>query len=216
MRVGGTSAERQQDERAGERNADGHREDERAAVLHLRGPILLDPVDPVQAALDLTHRRGRGHQRARQAEQQREVAVVAARLLGLVDGVRQDSARRARKGALDRVDDDAADAQPAEGGREPDEGDEALHEDEGRDERQRAGVAEAVGGAQPDERVLREPAAARGEQRLPGVVAGQLPRLGDTSGGAHGATAGTQTVIAAGSTSTSSALTFSRSPPSSS
>ena len=142
--------------------------------------------------------------------------MVAARLLGLVDSVRQHSARRAGKGAVDRVDDDAADAQPAERGGEPDEGDETLYEDEGRDECQRTSVAEAVGRAQPDERVLGEPAAACGEQRLSGVVAGQLPRLGDTSRGAHGATVGTQTVIAAGSTSTSSTLTFSRSPPSSS
>ena len=142
--------------------------------------------------------------------------MVAACLLGLVDSVRQHPARRARKGAVDGVDDDAADAQPTERGREPDQGDETLHEYERSDERQRACVAEAISGAQPDERVLCESAAACGKQRLPGVVAGQLPGLGDASGGAHGATMGTQTVIAAGSTSTSSALTLSRSPPSSS
>src|SRR6185436_12345826 len=69
------------------------------------------------------------------------------------------------------------------------------------------------------ERVPQEALASGSHERLAGVVPGQLPGLGNLGRGAHAlspALAGTQTSIADGSTSISSFLTFSRSPPSSS
>ena len=149
---------------------------------------------------------------------QREVALIAADLLRLIDGVGQEVADRTGKRGLDRLDDLLAQPEVAESNGEADERDEALHEHERRHERERARMAEAVRGAQPHERVLDEVHAAGLEKRLPGVVPRQLPGLRDLGGGAHAASAsaGTQTVIAAGSISMSSVLTGLRSPPSSS
>ena len=133
----------------------------------------------------------------------------------LLHGVREDLAGEARHRVLDRVDDHAADLEVAERGREPDERDQPLDEDERHHEGERAGVAEAVGVAKPRERVGDEAHPPGVEERLAGVVARQLPRLRDACRGAHDAT-GTQISIAPGSTSISNDFTFSRSPPSSS
>ena len=179
------------------------------------GPVALDPVDPVDRALDLPERGRPGHDRPDQAERQRQEAVVRADLPRLLHGVREELAGEARHGVLDRVDDHAAHLEVAERGGEPDERDQPLNEDERHHEGERAGVAEAVGVPKPRERVRDEAHPAGVEKRLAGVVARQLPRLGDARRGAHDAT-GTQTSIAPGSTSISNDLTFSRSPPSSS
>ena len=129
----------------------------------------------------------RGDEGADGTEDEGQVLPAGAGALRLLDGLREQLARRARAGApctaltmtsLRRV--------LAERAGQPDEGDEALHEDEGDGEGQRAGVAEAVGHPQPLEGVGQEPAAAGVEQRLAGVVAGELPRLGHEGGGAHG------------------------------
>ena len=140
---------------------------------------------------------------------------MRADLPRLLHRVREELAGEPRHGVLDRVDDHAAHLEVAERGGEPDERDEPLDEDERHRERERAGVAEAVGVAKPRERVDDEPHPPGLEERLAGVVARQLPRLGDARRGAHDAT-GTQISIAPGSTSISSDFTFSRSPPSSS
>ena len=68
------------------------------------------------------------------------------------------------------------------------------------------------------EGVVHEATAPDAHQRLAGVVARQLPGLGNRGRGAHRIPprSGTQTSIADGSISTDSFLTFSRSPPSSS
>jgi hypothetical protein len=59
--------------------------------------------------------------------------------------------------------------------------------DHGEDQREceRPGVAHPVRCAEPHDRVREEPAEARTAQRLRGVVAGELPRLGDELRSAH-------------------------------
>ncbi len=143
--------------------------------------------------------------------------MVGSDLASLFHGVGEELARRPGDGALDSRHDLSTHAQVAERGREPDQGDETLHQHERRDKGQRARVAEAVGSTQAGEGVLEELYASRVEQRLASVVARELPCLRNLGGGAHASlSAGTQTVIASGSTSTSSFFTFLRSPPSSS
>ena len=71
--------------------------------------------------------------------------------------------------------------------------------------------------AQPHECVAYQLPAARVEEGLAGVVAGELPGLGDKLRGTHGETSsGTQTVTAAGSTRILSRFVGGRSPPSTS
>ena len=85
------------------RDARGHGEDERARVLLLERPVLLDAVDPVHRPLELTHRDRRGDRRPDQPDDQREVAILPADARRLLDGVRQEVARRSRRRGADRV-----------------------------------------------------------------------------------------------------------------
>ena len=104
---------------------------------------------------------------------------------------------------------------PSDGG-EADQQDDALHQQERGHERQRTRVAEAVGRAEAHERVLHQLHAPGAAQRLAGLVATELPGLGNELCCAHAASSGTQIVTAAGSTLILSRSTGFSSPPSSS
>ena len=141
--------------------------------------------------------------------------MLATDARGLLDGIRQEVARRTGSRRLDRVEEQLTESRRAGRDGEADDDDEPLHEDERDREGEAARVARPVGGAKPDDRVLqqREPTG-RGE-RLARVVARELPRLPDVRGGAHDVgSAGTRTVSAPGFTLTLSRLTSLRSPPS--
>ena len=207
-------AERQEHERNGEQEADAEREQEGPAVLHERGAVALDPVDPVRRALDLAERRRRRDERADQPDRQREEAVAGTDLARLLHGVREQVAGEARHRVLNGVDDHPAHLEVAERGREADQRDQPLDEHERHHEGERARVTEAVGVPQARECVGDEAQPPGVHERLAGVVARQLPRLRDAGRGAHDAT-GTQISTAPGSTSISNDFTFSRSPPSS-
>ena len=121
------------------------------AVLLERRAVPLDPVDPVDTPLDLPECRRRRDQGADEPEHERQVAVMRAHLVRLLDRVGEEVAGQPGHGVLDRVDDHAAELEVAERGGEADERDQPLDEDERHHERERAGVAEAVGVAQPSE-----------------------------------------------------------------
>ena len=141
--------EGEQHERDDEQEADADCEQQRPAVLLEGGSVPLDPVDPVQRALDLAERRRRGDHGPDEAEDEREVALLRAHLPRLLDRVGEDLARQPRHRVLDRVDDRPADLEVAERGREADQRDEPLDEDEVDRVRERAGVTEAVRVAKP-------------------------------------------------------------------
>ena len=87
----------------------------------------------------------------------------------------------------------------AERGREPDEGDDRLHEHERRRVRERAGVAEAVGDAQAHERVARGAAGGRTPRRARRASSPVSSHVSGTGVAVlTAASAGTQTVIAPG------------------
>ena len=79
--------------------------------------------------------------------------MIRSDLLCLRDSVRQQVSDGAWKRGLDGLDDLLAQSQVAERDREPDDCYEPLHEHERGHERERPRVAEAVRGAEPQERV---------------------------------------------------------------
>ena len=100
---------------------------------------------------------------------------------------------------------------------ETDEGDDAFDEDKGGEIRHRPRVAEAVGVAEPFERVPDERPTTGALQSLLRVISGQSPRLRNLIRRTHRSSSwGTQTVIAPGSTLHLSRLVFFLTPPSSS
>ena len=96
-------------------------------------------------------------QRADEAEDQARVAVRRAGAVCLGDGLGQQFAARAGHCGLHDSDDDLAEAGVADRDGETDQGDDRLHEGERRRVRERAGMTEAVGDAQTQERILQEP-----------------------------------------------------------
>src|SRR3954451_14490711 len=79
---------------------------ERPAVLLDRRPVLLDPVDAVEAPLELTERGGGGHEFTDSPEDEGEVLPGRAGALRLLDGLGEELAARPRQAPLDGVHDD--------------------------------------------------------------------------------------------------------------
>lgn len=132
----------------------------------------------------------------------------------LLDGVGQEIARRAGSRGLNRVEEQLPESCRAGRHGEPDNDDQPLHEDQRDRESEPARMARPVCGTEPDDRVLEQLDPTGRRERLPRVVARQLPRLLDVRGGAHDVSAGTRTLSAPGFTLTLSRLTSLRSPPS--
>ena len=185
-------------------------------VLLQRRPVLFDAVEAVQRSLDLAHQGHAGDERGDPHDDQHRVLARRARRVGVEDGVGQRLPRGARYRFDDGTHDGRAQVGVAERGRDSDEDDESLHQQERRDERQRPRVAEAVGGTEADERVTHQLLPPRAAERLTRLVAAELPGLGDEPRCAHAASSGTQIVTAAGSTLILRRSTGFSSPPSSS
>ena len=113
-------------------------------VLPRRRTVLLDAVDPVEAALHLAHRGRRRDQEADQPDRQQEESILVPAAIRLPDRLREHVARRSWNRAPDRLDDRRRDPGVAERGREPDQDDDRLDQDEGRRKGERPGVARAV------------------------------------------------------------------------
>jgi phosphoglycolate phosphatase-like HAD superfamily hydrolase len=201
--------------RRGDRPGGDHQQ-QAEPVLAEERPVLLDPVDAVEPALELTHRRGPRDERTEQADHQRQHPTVDPGRPGLFDGGRHHLAGRPGDGALDGRHDAAAEAGVAEYRRQPDERDHSLHQDQRCHQPERTGVAEAVRDAQALHRVLHQADPSDPLDRRHGVVARELPGLRDDCGRAHASLVGTHTTMAAGSTVILSRLTSGRSPPSNS
>ena len=123
-------AEGEERERRPQYRSCAHRQHERALVLLRERAVLLDAVDAVHRALELAHRHRRGGDDSDEADGQREVAMVAPDTGGLLDGVRQEVARRPWRRGLDRVEKQLPKPRRARRDGEADDDDEALDEDE--------------------------------------------------------------------------------------
>jgi hypothetical protein len=98
----------------------------------------------------------------------------------------EDLSRRARREVLDRVAHDAREVLLAERGREPHDRDQRRQQRERHLKRERARVAEAVGGPEAEDRVEEKPPPARAPERLDRLVALELaPGRGNEAGGRH-------------------------------
>ena len=159
----------------------------REAVLLDRRPVLLDAVDAVEATFELAQRGGGRRRACRSVRAPRRGS--AARLppcAGVVDRRGEHLTGRPRHRVVDGADHASAPPSVAEGAGQADDDDDALDEHERGHEGERAGVAEPVGDPQPLEGVGEQLDAGRCSSRIvTGVVAGQLPGLGDDGGGAH-------------------------------
>jgi hypothetical protein len=97
--------------------------------------------------------------------------VLEADLLRLRENPDEETSRWSGDGVLDGAQDRAVEAGLSQLDRESHEGDQALHKDEGRGEREGPRVAESVGGAKADESITHQLEPTRGCERPPGVVA---------------------------------------------
>ena len=97
-----------------------------------------------------------GDERGDPDDDQDDVLTGRARRVRVEDRVGQRLARGARHRFGDGADDRRAQVGVAERGRDADEDDDALHQQERGHERQRPRVAEAVGGTEAHERVTHE------------------------------------------------------------
>ncbi len=161
----------EQRERDGGEHAGAHREHERAAVLLCGRPVLLDTVEAIQRALDLTHQRAAGHECGDADQRQYDVLAGRTGAVGVEDRLGQRLARRTRSRLANRADDRRTQVGVAERGSDTDEHDDTLHKEQRDHERQRPRVAEPVRGPQTHERVAEQPAATGPYQRLAGIVA---------------------------------------------
>ena len=103
-------AQRKSGEYRDEQDPGTDRKDERAGVFPHGRSILLDAIQAVQRALDLTQQGRSRDQRSGQTDDQGKVTVRRTSLVGLLNGVRQDGSGGPWDDLLERLDDD--DAQP--------------------------------------------------------------------------------------------------------
>ena len=178
---------------------------------------MLDAVQAIQTAFDLPHQGAARDQHGGAAHDERDVAVSRAGPVGLVHGLREQLTGGTGHGRPEGAHDQIAGCAGPQRARESDQRDDALHRHERGEERERARVAEPVGGAHALEPVPRELEAARAQEGVPRVVPGQGPGLRHFAGDAHRPSpSGTQTSIVPGSTTAVRCRVAFRSPPSSS
>ena len=212
---------------ADQRGEHEQREQERARVLVDRRAVVLDAVDSIDAADDLSGGGGRRDQRAAETDEQRQGLVLEADLLRLRERPCEQAARRSRHGLLDAAQDRAAETGLTEIDGQPDQGHQSLHHDQREGVGQRPRVAEAVSGAQTAEGVADQADMAGGREGVPGVIARELARLAHAARDAHDArwparaavaraAPGAHTRSAPGSTRTLIRFVRGRAPPSSS